>query len=574
MLAIGKVREAAMAASKQLVKIISFFTVFLTGYVMLVYGQQGGTAVFPAQAGGSDFLTVQPSSPELEIPYEPFQHLQPGVTVSSPGYKDSPVESTDPEEAFQKLIWQLVRLKAGAYARGELEEEARLARIHPGRKMLEEGKDPYELVPPARAAENGTGILPDGAVYFREVPENKGSGKKSESSDSRKEQAVETKDMNKDSQSAKKGNQTVSSLKMLALAALGTEAGETEGEGVTTINPFYSQSNLQLVMDELYRHVTELGYLPGDWESKIRSFQYPDQETGIIYRADINSARTYYSRNYLSKPVMPSGAECWICPQNIGDANHPVNQFLRVYFLRLNGRIFFLQPPPFPYMRLHFVLVEAVHTKMHVDLNNLKNALAFLNLAPDYTVCMNADIKGAGGSIQNHHHYQIFYEFRPPVTLAPAKNGYERALKHEKVDLLNYPMTVFRITSSDGKSLVIRAALLIEAWKQKERKRNTVNYVFRKEGEQYKVWIILRDAELKPSTEFLGYKPEDVGFIDAAGHLLLSDQATPEAEQDLESADKMLPVIKKGLASINPVNPMDESTLLELISAMSGVERE
>ena len=566
MLATGRTEGFQVANFNRQYSLCFLCTFFVVAEATQVSGDQGGM-VIQAMAGEYEGMPALSLHPESEMPFEPFRRILPGVVIVPPGGADSLYGIIDPVEELLSRKNRSIRPGEAQHGQGEYAEEARYAKNHPGKRMLEGEDDSYALRAPVSRSGPGAGGLPGGGAKFRQVPGNQNGDGGSGSTRSGKAEPVEKKTMDKDSQPSGQQQQPVQSLREKALAALGLDKELPQATLQERLTVIQQEQGLLAALRTLYEYLTWLGYLPGNWEKGLEHFEYPDPDTGITFRAMINHPRSEYSENYDKKSTTwAEGAQCWICPENIGDARHPVNRFLRVFQLRLNGREYFLQPPPFPYGTLHFVLAEKHHIKMHVDQSNLQDALTFLELLPEFTVCMNSDIENAGGSIIGHHHFQVFHDYWPPVTEAEPVSGLQLVAGGLEVDILGYPFTVVRISSADGENLVAGAAKLIEYWKQEDRARHTANYVFRKTGDQYRMWLFLRRSDLQPVAEFQHFKPEPVGFIEIAGDLLLSRQKTPEATQSLKEVEIMLPVIKKGLSSISPVGSYEHDELLRLIS--------
>ncbi|MGI9277904.1 MAG: hypothetical protein ACR2PT_24040 [Endozoicomonas sp.] len=545
-----------------------FFCAFIGAIGTAVIAKAQGERVILAIAGGSEGQPAMPSHPELEIPYEPFRRVLPGVVIVPPGSEETDLGTIDPVEELHSWRNRSRRSEGASYGKGEYGEGGRYARNHPGRKKLKGEDDSSVLRAPARRSGQGTGGPPGGSARFRQVPDQQNGGG-SGSSNPGKTESVEKESMKKENPPSGQKKQPVKSLREMALATLGLDQELPQKIVQERLVEIQQEKGLLAALQVLYVYLQWLGYLPKEWEKGLEHFEYPDPDTGITFRAMINHPRSDYSENYDKRSsTWAEGAKCWICPENIEDARHRVNRFLRVFQLMINGREYFLQPPPFPYGRLHFVLAEKIHTKMHVNLSNLQDALAFLELLPTFTVCMNSDIGNAGGSIIGHHHYQVFDDYWPPVTQAQVVSGLTLSDGGVEVGVLNYPFTVFRITSADGEQLIRGAARLIEQWKTGSPETYTANYVFRKVEGEYRIWLFLRDSSRKPTDAFMEYKTEPWGFIEVAGHLLLSRQKTDKAKHDLEFADIMLPVIKESMAAMSRLSHSQGDELLSLMSAV------
>ena len=333
---------------------------------------------------------------------------------------------------------------------------------------------------------------------------------------------------------------------------------------------------LQTALIAHYAYHTHQGYLPKDWESGVEKFYfYNPSRSPLNFCADINYARSNYAKSTFSSlepaPSLPKGALCGICPQNAGNEVDERNKKLRELFIDIEGRRYFLHVPPFPYMPMHFVLVDETHTPMYIDQRSISHAMAFVDRMPDYTLCMNSDLLGAGGSIMTHHHFQVFHALQLPVMTAGIDNTLGGSSNGVYAYLVKYPTTVFCLWS-ENKEAVQKAMLqLVEAWKNRDRKHLSVNYILRKMDQQYIFHVILRDKRLNPTEEFVAYKPEKTGFIDLAGRALLSQISSYELYKDLSDVQKMHGIMTRCLEAMNPVPPDNHyyEVIGQLFSAMN-----
>ena len=335
------------------------------------------------------------------------------------------------------------------------------------------------------------------------------------------------------------------------------------------LTDFRQQQGLSEALVLLYQYVTYLGYLTDDWPSKIEHFVWQDESKGMTWRADLNHPRSEYSRSYKKKVPLPEGARCILCAENAGNPDHPKHQYLRVFELALNGTDYFLQPPLTPYMPLHFVLVQKEHTPMSVSADAIREGLAFLDLLPEYTVCSNSDIEDAGATVAGHHHFQIFHQFDPPVAGVKALNV-SRETGGVSIGVLDYPATVFYFKSDEADNLATAAGRLIRTWKAASAK-NTVNYILRKTGGKYHMWLFPRDVSLVTTPAFKEIKPELIGFIDMGGRLLLADVEDPAAQASfvarLRTDQSIMQIIENGLHAVNPLKKGCEEQIQSLLNA-------
>ncbi len=354
------------------------------------------------------------------------------------------------------------------------------------------------------------------------------------------------------------------------LKALGLDKPLQQPQVQSILADFSQKEGLPATLELLYQYDTQQGYLSDDWPEKIEHFAWPDKNTGVTWRADLNHPRSEYSRSYKKKVPLPEGARCILCMQNAGNPDHPKHQHLRVFELSLNGTDYFLQPPLSPYMPLHFVLIQKAHTPMSVSTAVLQKGMAFLDLLPEYTVCSNSDIENAGATVIGHHHFQVYHQFVPPVAEAQPVSELTSDVGGVRVDILNYPSIVFHLTAIESSILAVSADSLIREWKQRSPK-NTVNYILRKHDGKYHMWLFPRDVSLIAPIEFTEIKPELIGFIDMGGQFLLADPADsadePLFRKRLQTPDYMVKTIHAGLQSVNPIRGWSTEQVAALLKA-------
>lgn len=361
------------------------------------------------------------------------------------------------------------------------------------------------------------------------------------------------------------------SLRELALKAAvqGGVVERTQEEVQSFLEKMHEQYSHEAALRTLYWYNQRLGYLPPNWLSGIEKRRYVDESSGITYRAEINKPRSEYSKNYKG------GSYCKLCPENIGNAHRGVRKHLRAYWIKLNGKPYFLQPPPFPYAPMHFVLIQEEHTPMRVDQESIGEALQFISQFPGFTVCSNSHIEDAGATVPGHHHLQVFHNFDLPAFVAEPRDNLKEVNGELEVAVLDYPATVFRISSTDRTQLAEAAERLIAAWKAEAPGKNTVNYLLKDDGGVFRIWIYPRDVRIDSKEEFEYIKPEKVGFIDEAGHLLLAVHdpvQKPDYLEKLNDPAYMLRVIREGLAHLSPIKFYEEARLVTLIRIALGYE--
>jgi UDPglucose--hexose-1-phosphate uridylyltransferase len=297
----------------------------------------------------------------------------------------------------------------------------------------------------------------------------------------------------------------------------------------------HAAGDLSAVMDCLFRWSLAAGYITREKLEQVERLEFPDPDTGVTFRIQVNHARTKYSdaQEREKKETAGTGpAPCLLCKDNIG---RPGKESLRAYEFLLDGRerSFFLQLTPFPLYPYHFVPVLAEHSPQLINARSVEDMLDFLRLAPDYTVASNSDVEWAGASILSHLHYQVLRGVRLPVMDARPVPGLSRRLPGLSIEFLHYPLPAFRFMGVEEEPLKTAAAGLIALWKSLDPGRNTVNLnLARTSGSPPGLLftVLLRNPDYRTPVHLRRFKSEGVGVIEASGEAILPVPKGPEAE--------------------------------------------
>jgi len=348
------------------------------------------------------------------------------------------------------------------------------------------------------------------------------------------------------------------------------------------LEQIHALSNLSEVMDCLHRWELSAGYITREKLEEVERREFPDPQTGVTFRLQVNFARTRYTDAQereraapeppARSPAPPVPRACLLCRDNIG---RPGKEALRVYEFSLDGRSrrFFLQLTPFPLYPYHFVPVLAEHAPQRLSAQSLSDMLDLLRLAPGYTVVSNSDVEWAGASILTHLHFQMLRGVRLPVMDARPVPGLTRRLAGMSVEFLDYPMAAFRFSSAEEQPLAAAAAVLLERWQSLDPGRNTVNLnLIREPGPRpgYLATVLLRNPDYRTPASLRRLKSEGVGVIEASGEAILPVPKGPDAEPLWHMIrEDGLSLVKALIAGNSP--PRDPDRMAELLeSAASG----
>ncbi len=284
-----------------------------------------------------------------------------------------------------------------------------------------------------------------------------------------------------------------------------------------------------------------------------------DKETDFgKYKITINVSKPEKTIEEIQKAkLMKSSAypKCLLCAENVGFAghlNHPARQNLRTIPLTLNNEKWQLQYSPYVYYNEHCIVFNEEHVPMKISRETFVRLLDFVDFLPHYFVGSNADLPIVGGSILSHDHFQGGnYE----LPMARAKSKFEfisDKFKNIKLSIVEWPMSVLRISGKNKESLVELSDLILNTWRNYsaesveiishtgEVPHNTITPIARvnKSGD-YELDLVLRNnrtSEEHPDGIFHSHrekynvKRENIGLIEVMGLGVLPKRLIEEVE--------------------------------------------
>ncbi|MGM9886475.1 MAG: UDP-glucose--hexose-1-phosphate uridylyltransferase [Lactococcus sp.] len=252
---------------------------------------------------------------------------------------------------------------------------------------------------------------------------------------------------------------------------------------------------------------------------------------------------------------------CQLCIENegyYGHANHPARSNHRIIKCELNGEKWGFQYSPYAYFNEHSILLNEVHQPMEINGRAFANLLAFLDKFPHYMIGSNADLPIVGGSILTHDHYQAGNHAFP---MAKAGLKKEVTLAHYpkiKAGIVNWPMSVLRLQSTDKASILEAATDILAKWKLYSDKsleikavsadgtpHHTITPIARMHDGQYEMDLVLRDNNVSsefpdgifhPHQKLHHIKKENIGLIEVMGLAILP----PRLKTELREVEKYL----------------------------------
>jgi UDPglucose--hexose-1-phosphate uridylyltransferase len=251
--------------------------------------------------------------------------------------------------------------------------------------------------------------------------------------------------------------------------------------------------------------------------------------------------------------------KCQLCMENEGYAgrvNHPARQNHRIIPVTINGSQWGFQYSPYVYYNEHCIVFNSKHIPMKIEHDTFCKLFDFVKQFPHYFVGSNADLPIVGGSILSHDHFQGgHYEF------AMAKAAVERTFTvkgFEDVDagIVNWPMSVIRISSEDTDRLIALADVILSAWRGYTDEQafifaetdgephNTITPIARKRGDKYELDLVLRNnitteehplGVYHPHAKLHHIKKENIGLIEVMGLAVLPARLKGEMEKLAEA---------------------------------------
>lgn len=251
--------------------------------------------------------------------------------------------------------------------------------------------------------------------------------------------------------------------------------------------------------------------------------------------------------------------KCLLCVENEGYAgriNHPARQNHRVIPVKIHGSKWGFQYSPYVYYNEHCIVFNSEHIPMKIEHDTFCKLFDFVKQFPHYFVGSNADLPIVGGSILSHDHFQGgHYEFamaRAQVERTFTVKGFEDV----EAGIVNWPMSVIRISAADSGRLVALADVILSAWRGYSDEaafifaetdgepHNTITPIARKRGEKFELDLVLRNnitteehplGVYHPHANLHHIKKENIGLIEVMGLAVLPARLKDEMEK-LEEA--------------------------------------
>ena len=261
---------------------------------------------------------------------------------------------------------------------------------------------------------------------------------------------------------------------------------------------------------------------------------------------EIAAAKLVKSSNY---------PQCQLCMENEGyhgRVNHPARSNHRIIRFDISGQEWGFQYSPYAYFNEHCIFLDSKHRPMAISRQSFERLLAIVEQFPGYFAGSNADLPIVGGSILTHDHYQggrhVF-----PMEVAPIQKSFTfEGFETVKAGIVQWPMSVIRLTSYSKEDLTELADKILLAWRQYSdpsvqvlaesdgTTHHTITPIARKRDGQFELDLVLRDNQTSPEHPDGIYHPhkdvqhikkENIGLIEVMGLAILPPRLKEEVEQ-------------------------------------------
>ena len=316
-------------------------------------------------------------------------------------------------------------------------------------------------------------------------------------------------------------------------------------EVIKTFSALYTISP-KAATDYFYRLCIDSDYIREYRVSKdmkwVYSGSYGDLDITINLSKPEKDPRAIAAAKLLPQSSYPKCLLCHECEGFEGNAGKPARQTLRQIPTTLAGKQWYMQYSPYVYYNEHCIVLSGEHTPMKIETGTFSRLLDFVAQYPHYFIGSNADLPIVGGSILSHDHMQ-----GGNYTFAMAKAPVDTAIKfqcYEDVEagIVNWPMSVIRLRSSNKQSLVALADKILVSWRgytdadafifaeTDGEPHNTITPIARMRDGKYELDLVLRNnitteehplGVYHPHAELHNIKKENIGLIEVMGLAVL-----------------------------------------------------
>lgn len=326
-------------------------------------------------------------------------------------------------------------------------------------------------------------------------------------------------------------------------------------EVIHTFNMLY-QTDKKVATDYYYALSKASNYIRVDRVKKDVMWTVNTQYGDIIITINLSKPEKDPTAIAAAKN-MPSATypKCLLCKENEGfkgNVSLPARGNHRIIPLAVNGEKWFVQYSPYVYYKEHCIFFKAEHSPMAVNRKSFERLLEIISFLPHYFVGSNADLPIVGGSILSHDHFQggcaTFPMAQAKVYKSIEFTGYDKV----QGGLVDWPMSVIRLCSTDKAQLVDLADKILVKWRgysdqevdvfafTGDTPHNTITPIARFREGKFELDLVLRNNRTNeqyplgifhPHAQYHHIKKENIGLIEVMGLAILPARLKEELKQ-------------------------------------------
>ena len=317
----------------------------------------------------------------------------------------------------------------------------------------------------------------------------------------------------------------------------------------------YAQSPEQAIAD-FYQLSQKNDYIKLKAIAKNIAYRVPSDYGELEITINLSKPEKDPKEIAVAKLVKSSNyPQCQLCMENEGyhgRVNHPARSNHRIIRFDISGQEWGFQYSPYAYFNEHCIFLDSQHRPMVISRQSFERLLAIVEQFPGYFAGSNADLPIVGGSILTHDHYQggrhVF-----PMEVAPLQKSFTfEGFESVKAGIVQWPMSVIRLTSDSKEDLTNLAEKILLSWRQYSdpsvqvlaesdgTPHHTITPIARKRDGQFELDLVLRDNQTSaehpdgiyhPHKDVQHIKKENIGLIEVMGLAILPPRLKKEVEQ-------------------------------------------
>ena len=288
----------------------------------------------------------------------------------------------------------------------------------------------------------------------------------------------------------------------------------------------------------------------------ISSTKYGDLDITINLSKPEKDPKAIAAAKNAKQSGYPKCLLCWENEGYAGRVNHPARQNHRIIPVTINGSDWGFQYSPYVYYNEHCIVFNSQHIPMKIEHDTFCKLFDFVKQFPHYFVGSNADLPIVGGSILSHDHFQGgHYEFA--MAKAPVERTFTvQGFTDVEAGVVNWPMSVIRISHENPDRLVAFADVILEKWRgytdeaafifaeTDGEPHNTITPIARKRDNKFELDLVLRNnitteehplGVYHPHAKLHHIKKENIGLIEVMGLAVLPARLKGEMEHLAEA---------------------------------------